>query len=275
MTHVFALCALLSAPASAQDLTLPSLSPRAEVMQQVGVVEVTVNYSSPGKRDREIWGELVPYGELWRTGANRATTLTTTGDLTVGGEALPAGRYALFTIPGEEEWTVILNKNPDQGGTGSYDEALDQLRFTAKPQKGPARERLTFLFSDTVDTGASLRLEWDGVRVALPIEVDTEVMVKEDITNYVSAASGRFANAARHLAGNEDYEGALELIEASIAIEETWFNTWLKAQFLHDQEEHKQAYKLAKVALSMGEEAGDGFFWKDRVETAVAEWPKR
>ena len=74
------------APASAQDLTLPSLSPRAEVMQQVGVVEVTVNYSSPGKRDREIWGELVPYGELWRTGANRATTLTTTGDITVGGD---------------------------------------------------------------------------------------------------------------------------------------------------------------------------------------------
>ena len=110
----------LSVPASAQSLEMPALSPSAEVMQTVGVTEITVNYSSPGKRDRTVWGDLVSYGELWRTGANSATTFETSTDITVGGEAVPAGTYALFTIPGEETWTVILNKNADQGGTGQY-----------------------------------------------------------------------------------------------------------------------------------------------------------
>ena len=94
------LSGLLSAtPALAQDLSLPALSPAAEVMQRVGVVDITVAYSSPAKRGRTIWGDLVPYDELWRTGANRATTFETTGDLTVDGKEVPAGKYAIFSIP--------------------------------------------------------------------------------------------------------------------------------------------------------------------------------
>lgn len=274
MTCLFAALALLGS-ASAQELELPVLSPRAEVMQQVGLVEVTVNYSSPGKRDRTVWGELVPYGELWRTGANTATTLETTGELKVGGQTVPAGKYAVFSIPGDKEWTLILNKNPDQGGTGSYDEALDQVRVKVVPDKGAARERLTFLFSDTDEDSTVLELVWDGVRVGLPIEVDTAAAVSTGIEAYVSSASGGLARAARYRIDHGDLDGAMPLLDASIAVEETWFNTWLKADLLHQKQENKAAYKLAVRAKELGDAAGEEFFWKDRVEKALAEWKKK
>ena len=112
-----------ASPALAQDLDLPALSPHAAVTQTIGVVEVTVDYSSPGKRERTIWGELVPYGEMWRTGANAPTTLETSGDIKVGGEDVPAGKYAVLTIPGEEEWTVILHTSPRARAGDNYDKA--------------------------------------------------------------------------------------------------------------------------------------------------------
>lgn len=266
---------LLQSPALGQSLDLPTLSPRAEVTQHVGVVEVTVNYSSPAKKDRTVWGELVPYDTLWRTGANSATTLETTGDLTVGGAAVPAGRYAVFSIPGENEWTVILNKNPNQGGTGAYDEKLDQVRIKVKPEEAPARERLTFLFSDTTDQSTRLDLEWAGLRVGIPITVDTAGMVAANIDAWTGEASGTLADAARYKSEHGDLDGALELVDASLSIDRSWYNTWLKADILHQQAQHKAAYALAKEALALGNAAGEGFFWKTRVEKAVAEWKKR
>lgn len=266
--------ATLATPAVAADLVTPELSPRAEVMQTVGVAEVRVNYSSPGKRDREIWGKLVPYGELWRTGANSATTLETNFDLKIGGQDVPEGKYALFTIPGEEEWTVILNSNPNQGGTGNYDKSLDQARFTVKAEKGGDRERLTFLFSDTKPKSSNLELVWAGVKVSLPIEVDTDAIVAQSIEAFKGDASSGLTDAARHMQGSEQFDGALELINAAIAIERNWFNVWIKATILHDKGDHKEAKKVAENALELGN-AAENFFWKDRVEKAVAEWPKR
>jgi hypothetical protein len=265
----------LALPAAAQELSLPDLSPRAEVMQTVGLVEVRVNYSSPGRRERTIWGELVPYDQLWRTGANAATTLETTGDLTIGGAAVPAGKYAVFTIPGKDKWTVILNKDPEQAGTGSYDQKLDQARFEVVPAEGPARERLTFVFADTDDDSTELDLEWAGVRVALPISAGTKEMVDASISEYASGTAGGLARAARYRSEHGDLPGALKLLDASLAIEEGWYNTWLKADVLHQQSDHKTAYKLAQRAQELGNAAGEGFFWKDRVEKALAEWKKK
>jgi hypothetical protein len=265
----------LSLPASAQSLEMPALSPSAEVMQTVGVTEITVNYSSPGKRDRTVWGDLVAYDELWRTGANSATTLETSTDITVGGEAVPAGKYALFTIPGEETWTVILNKNPDQGGTGQYDKALDQARFEVKAADGGARERLTFLFTDTTMKGTRLDLVWDGVRIEIPIEVDTDGMMADSIASFTNGTGRTFANAARYHMGRSEWEPAIALLDHSIGIEATWYNTWLKAEALHEAgTDNKTAYKLAQKAMKMGAEA-ENFFWKGKVEKAIAEWPKR
>lgn len=266
---------LLVGPAFAQELALPALSPRAEVMQQVGVVDVTVNYASPAKRERTVWGDVVKYDELWRTGANTATTFETTGDLVVGGKPVPAGKYSIFSIPGKDSWTVILNKNPNQGGTAQYEEAQDQVRIQVKPEAGAERERLTFLFSGTTDAATNLELEWAGVRVAVPITVDTKAMVGKSIDGYVEGAADTLADAARFKADNGDVDGALKLIDASIAVNESWYNTWLKADLLHTKGDNKNAYKLAQKAQTMGTAAGEGFFWKDRVEKALAEWKKK
>lgn len=269
---LFAFAALLLAsPAVAQNIDLPAPSPSAMVMQQIGVANVTVSYSSPAKRGRTVWGELVPFDKMWRTGANGATTLETTHDIMIGGAAVPAGKYALFTIPGKTEWTVIINKNPNQGGTRSYDEKLDQARVKVAPAKGAARERLTFLFSDTTDKSANLDLEWDGGLVRLPITVDTAGQVAGNINSFKSKAASGLANAARYHADNNDVPGALTLIDASIAAERTWFNVWLKAEMLANTGKKKQALKLAKEAYAMGEKA-EYFFWKDKVAQAIKDW---
>ncbi len=264
------LLALLPA-ASAQSLPLPDLSPRAEVMQTVGVTELRVSYSSPAKRDRTIWGELVPYGELWRTGANRATTLETDGPLMLGETTVPAGRYAVFTVPGEREWTVILNSNADQGGTGSYDQKLDVARLTVTPEPGAERERMTFVFSDTTASGTRLDLVWDGVRVGIPIQVDTAGILADQVEQYQLQAAGRLARAARHYARNEQYDEALRLVETAIGIRETWFAVWIQADTLKQAGMRRQAWRAAKRALELGE-GSENFFYEDRVREAVKEW---
>ncbi len=121
------------------------VSPPAKVSATVAGSTITVNYGQPSVKGRKIWGELVPYNKVWRTGANEATTFETTKDVKVEGVLLPAGKYALFTIPGESEWTFIFNKKADQWGAYSYDEKQDQLRIKVKPVKTTAlNEQLTF-----------------------------------------------------------------------------------------------------------------------------------
>ena len=146
------------------------LSPMDISTAMLGDTYVKVVYGSPRKRDRVIFGDLVPYGELWRTGANEATELTTTGDLDIDGQTLPAGTYSVFTIPGEEAWTVIFNSALGQLGAADYDESKDVLRVeapvmeTEKPYEG-----FTIMFEDT-DDGKTLAMAWDGAKVALPVQ---------------------------------------------------------------------------------------------------------
>jgi hypothetical protein len=157
--------------AQAQELKVRP-SPAAEVKQQIGTAMVTVNYSSPAVKKRKIFGELVPEGKLWRTGANASTKVTFTKDVTFGGKPVPAGTYALLSIPTAKSWTIILNKNTDLGGNvDKHDAAQDVAKFTVTPKTAPARERLTFLFSDVTDESGTLDLEWDKVRVSIPIAV--------------------------------------------------------------------------------------------------------
>lgn len=127
-------------------------------------VDVVVEYGRPTVKEREIWGKLVPYGKVWRTGADEATTVSFSGDVTVQGQALAAGTYSLFTIPGEGEWTVIFNKTAEQWGAYDYDDAQDALRVTAKPQESEHTEALTI----DVD-GSDLEIRWEKVSVPVTI----------------------------------------------------------------------------------------------------------
>jgi len=265
-------------PAAAQPSPpeLPQASPNASVMQQVGLTKFTVTYSSPGVKGRTIWGEVVPYDELWRSGANLATQVEATRDYTFAGAKVPAGTYALYTIPGKTTWTVILNKNPGAGGTRGYDEKNDVARVTVTPTQSPARERLAYLFADTTDDGTRLDLEWDTLRVSVPIKVDTQQQAMSNIDKALADAWRPHFTSARYLLDSGgDLKTALGYIDTSISIKSTWWNNWTKAQILAKQGKKAEAVVAAEQAqkLGQGDEVYDGFF-KDQIAKSIAEWKK-
>ncbi len=250
---------------------LPAPSPKAVVTQTVGITDVTVDYSSPGMKKRKIFGGLVPFGQLWRFGANAATKLTLSRDAKIAGKDAPAGTYALFAIPNAKSWTIIINKNANQGGTNAYDEKLDLMRFEVKPEKAAKRERMTFIFSETNDEGTRLDLEWEETRVSIPIAVDTKAQTLAAIAAHMDNNWRGFANAARYYDEIGDGANALAAIDASIGVKQTWFNLWVKAQILAKANDFKAAYPLAEKAYELGK--GDSyFFWKADVEKALTDW---
>jgi hypothetical protein len=173
LATVASLClASLALPAAAQPGP-PRLSPNASVSQTVGVTEITIHYCRPAVNGRKIWGGLVPMDQVWRTGANEATTFTASTDVMVEGKPLPAGNYALFTIPGQDHWTLIFNKTADQWGAFDYQQAEDVLRVELKPVQSGMQERMEFLVDEFNDSSATIVLRWENVAVPFTVSVDT------------------------------------------------------------------------------------------------------
>jgi len=147
------------------------VSPKAEVMQIVGLTEITISYSRPGVKGRTIWGQLVPYDKVWRAGADEATKITFGTDVMIEGKKLKKGSYSLFTIPSKNEWTIIFNKIADQWGAFEYNEAEDALRVKVKPKESEYREWLTYSFAKTGDKAAVITLEWEKLKIPFKVEV--------------------------------------------------------------------------------------------------------
>ena len=153
-----------------QEAVQPRPSPTAIVTVKYEDTYVKITYSQPHKRDREIFGELVPYGEVWRTGANEATEITITEDIEMAGNRVDAGTYSLFTIPGKDEWTVILNSELGQWGSYNYNEDSDVMRFTVPAkQTDTPWEAFTIAF-DQNNANAEMKLMWDRTLVSIPIK---------------------------------------------------------------------------------------------------------
>lgn len=266
------LVALIGIPSQAQ-MEIPAPSPKAKVMQTVGVTDITIEYSSPGVKDREIFGGLVPYDEMWRTGANKATAITFSKPVTINGKEVDAGSYSLFTIPGKKEWTIILNKNTELWGTGGYEESEDAVRIKAMPKKADFRERMAFEILDFDNDGATIALIWEKTRVDFVVEVNTMEQAMASIESTLNPHWRTYASAARFAweqAGNTDL--AMEWVNASIKTEETWYNHWLKGEILAEQGDYSGAFKYMEKALTMGSQEGENFFYKDRVEKNIANW---
>lgn len=167
---VLVICCINS-PGLAQerDNSEPRVSPNATVSQTIGTTDITISYGRPAVNNREIFGELVPYGEVWRTGANEATALVVSKDVTIEGHELKAGTYSLYTIPGKDEWTFIINSKMSWGT--EYDKSKDVFRFEAEPQEADYIERLIFYFTDVTQESATVVLHWDDVEVPFTINV--------------------------------------------------------------------------------------------------------
>ncbi len=209
----------LSFPLHAQIKTAAP-SPASTLDQVVGVTNFTVVYSRPGVKDRTIYGDLVPYGEIWRTGANAPTKVTFDTEITFGDKTVPAGEYVLFTIPGEDEWTVILSSDVEVANAGSYDESKDAARVTVKPTElEPPVESFTIGFQDLRDDFASLNLDWADTRVTVPITIDTKSFSAASIE---SAMSDQDNWTARDYASAAEFysENDMDLDQAA-----TWMET--------------------------------------------------
>ncbi|HJQ97660.1 MAG TPA: DUF2911 domain-containing protein [Candidatus Polarisedimenticolaceae bacterium] len=268
--------ALLATGALAQAPEIPAPSPKAKVDQRVGLTDFSVEYSSPGVKGRKIWGGLVPLNEMWRTGANASTKLTASKDFTFGDKAVLAGTYTLLTIPGASSWTVILNKNLGVQGTNGYDPKDDVARVDVPSSAAGPRERMTFLFSDTTDEATRLDLEWENLRVSVPIKVDTKAQVRAGIDKSLADAWRPHFASGRYLYDTGgDLDTALQYLDTSISIKPTWNANWFKAQVLAKKGRQADAIASAQKALDLGK--GDEGFqnnFKADVEKAVADWKK-
>jgi hypothetical protein len=225
-------------------------------------------------KGRKIWGALVPFDKPWRTGANAATRLEVSRDFSFGDQKVKAGAYALYTIPGKASWTVVLNSNPE-GNAQEPDSKTDVAKITVKPGTMPAaRERLTFVFANTTDDAVDLDLEWEKLRVRIPLKVDTKGQVGESIEKATAAAWRPHFQAARYLLdSNGDLTTASAYIDKSIAIQPTWWNHWIKAQILGKQGKKADAVTSAQEAQKLG--ANDKVFqdnFKADVDKAIAGW---
>lgn len=263
--------AALAAPAAAQQLELPRPSPNAKVSQFIGVTEVTVDYSSPGVKNRKIWGGVVPYDKVWRAGANSPTKITFGKDVIVDGKPLAAGSYTFLVIPTPSKWTLIFNKDPKGAGVFGYHQADDVLRVDVKPQPAPMRERLVYQFSNFSDAGGSLDLEWEKVRVSLPIKVHTDEQVAASIKGLMNGGWSPWAQAARYELEKKNIDEGMKLVDTSIQIKETWFNDFIKAQLLAARGHYKEALPLAQKAKELGDQ-DENFFLKDEVDAALKSW---
>jgi pimeloyl-ACP methyl ester carboxylesterase len=150
---------------------LPRTSARAELMQAVGSAEIRMMYGRPAVKERRVWGELVPYGHVWRAGANEATTFIVNREVRIEGHAIAAGAYTFFVIPGETEWTVILNRVPRQWGAFNYNPAFDALRFSVKPQEAPHQEYLQYTIQPAAGNGAVVALAWEKRTITFRLDM--------------------------------------------------------------------------------------------------------
>ena len=198
--------------AQGSPLPLPTTSPRAVLLQQVAATNIEVTYFRPSTRGRAIFGTLVPWGQVWRTGANNATRINFTTPVELNGTPVDSGSYELFTIPGEQEWTVILQRSRGQWGSYAYDPANDAVRFSARPVTlATPTENFTIGFSDVTTDAATMSLAWDRVSVSIRITIDLATTVSPMVEAALEAEGRR----PYFLAAMYYYENDLDLDRAA------------------------------------------------------------
>lgn len=236
------------------ELTIPRVSQRGSVTQRIGLTDITINYHRPAVGGREIWGKVVPYGKVWRAGANENTTITFTDDVTVEGKPLAAGTYGLHTIPDKDQWTIIFSKNSTSWGSFSYDEKEDALRVTVKPHPAEMFEQLAYTFEDVKPDSAVATLRWEKLAVPFQIGVDVKAVVlrsiKHELRNVGGFTWGGYDEAAQWcLDNNYNLEEALKWEETSIQNEPRFENYETKSRILAAMDKKEESDKALATAL--------------------------
>lgn len=224
--------------ADAQQLKTPAASPSQTIKQEFGLSSIELNYSRPGVKNRKVYGDLVPFGKVWRTGANQATTLTFGDEVTIGGKKVPAGTYGLLTIPDKNSWTFIISKQVDVTSPAAYKQDMDVVRVEAKPMKTDYPfETFTMQFANVKPTTVELMLLWENTAVALPISTDVDAKVMKQIDDLMNKDSKPYFGAAMYY-----MENGKDLNQAMV-----WFDKAAQVQPKAFWVHHQRANALAKL----------------------------
>lgn len=259
-TALFLLLSFLSTALFGQIKT-PAASPTATVSQTVGLTKVTVEYSRPSAKGRTIFGELVPYGKVWRTGANKITTIKFDNDVMVEGQKIKAGSYGLCTIPVEGGSTIILNSDDKQWGTYSYDEKKDVARFIVKSSEVPMTEIMTIALEQSSLTSLNVIISWEKTAVKLKVEQDPDEQIMAEIRDKTSKAdctTDTYFDAADYYY-KKDYELKQAMLWADKVIEKDkqYWTYELRARILTKIGAYKAAIDDAALCVKLAQAAGD------------------
>ncbi len=254
-----ALLAVVVAPAALAQtvLDLPRLSQQATVSQRIGLTTLAITYSRPLVKGRKIWGGLVPYGEVWRAGADENTTLAVSDPVTIEGKPLPKGIYGLHMIPGESEWTIAFSRNATSWGSFTYDEKEDALRVAVKPVPAEHHEALTYEFVDPARDSVVATLFWEKLAIPVRVKVDVDALVAESLKQQLRAWSRWSYNgwdeaATFLLEHHGDLKDALAYADQSIQIEERFDNVMTRARVLGALGRVDEAAATRAHALEIG-----------------------
>ena len=256
----------------------PQPSPFSKQEQKVGLTDVTIEYSRPNMRGRTIFGDLVPYGKFWRTGANKNTSITFSDDVTIDGQTLKAGTYAIFVKPNAESWDVVFYADANNWGTPSeWDDAKVAAKTNVKVYKLPMKiETFTMSFDDLSNNGASLGLMWEDVYVGVKFEVPTDEAVVSSINSVMNgpSAGDYFSAAVYYLQEGKDINEAKTWIDKAVEMTKDEPRFWFLRQqsLIHAKAgDKKGAIQAAKKSLAGAEEAGNADYVKMNKES-LKEW---
>jgi tetratricopeptide (TPR) repeat protein len=256
---------------------LPTPSPLGKVEQRVGLTDIAIEYSRPGVKGRVIFGDLVPYDKLWRTGANMATKISFSTDVKIEGKDVKAGEYAIFTIPSKENWVIAFNSNTEQGGTGSYKEELDVLRITVPAKEVPMRETMTFTIDDVSDSKANITLSWEKTAVSFEVAVDFNEMAAANIEGELKRLEGTFnvynRIARYYVDNNMKLDEALKLAQKSVDLSAKFWNVYTLSLAYAANKQYKEAVAAAEKSKALAAEAKYDEYVK-RNDTNIAKWKK-
>lgn len=266
ITIVFVALASFS---NAQSLKTPAKSPLSSVKQAVGLADVTVDYSRPSKSGRTVFGDVVPYGEIWRTGANASTKIVFGEDVKVNGQAVKAGTYSLYTIPNKEDWTIIFNKNLSLWGSDGYTETEDATRILVKSQKlNEVVETFTIQFSNTKTTQITADLMWENTKVSFDITVDIDDKMMKNIESVMMQDKKPYHQAATYYYDNKkDLNQALQWASKAFELNpKAYWSGLLKAKIQFELNDKKGTIATAEIVKKLADEDKDPAYSKQAEE---------
>jgi hypothetical protein len=278
-TFLFTVALLFSVALSAQIKT-PAPSPVGKISQEVGLTTIDVEYSRPSAKGRKVFGELVQYGEMWRTGANASTKISFGDDVKVGGTTLAKGKYALYTIPGQKEWTIIFYKNTSFWGVpgNDFNEADVAARFNVPVETlKEMEESLTININNLRNASADIELMWEYAKVVIPVTLDTDTKVMADIKNQMEgpSASTYYQAARYYFEEKKDMNMALAWVQ--MALDKGGEKFWivrLKAQILGELGRYKDAVATAERSSELAKADGNQDYPRMN-EKSISEWKKK